>query len=100
MMITSRITTALIAACLFGTASFAPAKGKAGAGTSDYAKGVQLFDSKQYEQAVTEFTAAIMANGKQPAFYENRGFANFALQRYQEASNDFSKAIELSPKDM
>src|SRR5437762_10182547 len=106
MKITSRITTALIAACLFGAASFAPAKEKvpakekAGAGTGEYAKGVQLLDSKQYEQAVTEFTAAIMANGKQPAFHEARGFANFELQRYQEAGDDFSKAIELSPKDM
>jgi tetratricopeptide (TPR) repeat protein len=106
MMITSRITISLVAACFFGTASFAsakekrPAKEKAGAGTSEYTKGIQLLDSQQYEQAVTEFTKAILANDKQPAFYEGRGFANFALQRYQEAGDDFSKAIELLPKDM
>ena len=74
MMITSRITISLVVACFFGTASFAsakekaPAKEKAGGGTSEYTKGVQLLDSKQYEQAVTEFTAAIQANSKQPAF--------------------------------
>jgi len=106
MMITNRITISLVAACFFGTASFAPgkekapAKQKAGAGTSEYTKGIQLLDSKQYEQAVAEFSAAIMANSKQPAFYEGRGFANFGLQQYKEAGDDFSKAIELSTKDM
>ena len=75
-MITSRITTFLIAVGLFGMASFAPAKEKAapkekatGGGTSEYTKGLQLFDSQQYDQAVMEFTRAILANDKQPAFY-------------------------------
>src|SRR5436309_1645834 len=106
IMITSRITTFLIAVGFFGMASFAPAKEKAavkekaaGGGTSEYTKGLQLFDSQQYEQAVTEFTKAILANDKQPAFYEGRGFAYFALERFPEAADDFSKAIELSPKD-
>ena len=107
MMITNRITIPLIAACLFGTVSFATAKEKApakdkaaGGGTSEYTKGIQLLDSQQYEQAATEFTKAILANDKQPAFYEGRGFAYFALQRFPEAGDDFSKAIELSPKDV
>src|SRR5437016_7805282 len=105
MMITSRITISLVAACFFGTASFAsakekaPAKEKAGAGTSEYTKGIQLLDGQQYDQAVTEFTKAILANDKQPVFYEGRGFAYLALQRFQEAGDDFSKAIELLPKD-
>jgi len=101
MMFTSRITIFLIAAGFFGMASFVSAKEKAAGavGTSEYAKGVQLFDSGQYEQAVTEFTKAILANDKQPAFHDSRGFAYFALERFQEAAADFSKAIELSPKD-
>src|SRR6184192_1374385 len=103
-----RITTFLAAAGLFSIASIAllakekagtPAKEKAGSGISEYTKGNQLFESKQYEQAVTEFTKAILANGKQPAFYENRGFAYVALDRAPEAAADFSKAIELAPKD-
>src|SRR5947207_3064472 len=106
-MFTSRITTFLAAAGLFGMASFAlakekagtPTKEKAGAGISEYTKGNQLFESKQYEQAVAEFTKAIEANGKQPAFYENRGFAYIALEKGPEAAADFSKAIELAPKD-
>src|SRR5213082_3622512 len=106
-MFTSRITTFLAAAGLFGMASFAllakekagtPAKEKAGSGISEYTKGKQLFESKQYEQAVAEFTKAIEANGKQPAFYENRGFAYIALEKGPEAAAEFSKAIELAPK--
>src|SRR5215472_11393856 len=105
-MITSRITTLLIVTGFFSLASFAPAKEKAaakekaGPGTGEYAKGVQLLDSQQYDQAVAEFTKAILANDKQPAFYEARGSAYFALQQYPEAGDDFSKAIELSPKDL
>ena len=91
-MITSRITTFLIAGGLFGMASFASAKEKPDAGMSEYAQGIQFFEKKQYEQAVTEFTKAILANGKQPAFYENRGFAYVALDRAPEAAADFSKA--------
>src|SRR5947208_9074720 len=107
-MFTSRITTFLAAAGLFSMASFAllakekagtPAKEKAGAGISEYTKGNQLFESKQYEQAVAEFAKAIEANSKQPAFYENRGFAYIALEKGTEGAADFSKAIELAPKD-
>src|SRR5947199_10817174 len=106
-MYTSRIRNVLSAAGLFGMASVAlakekagtPAKEKAGSGISEYTKGNQLFESKQYEQAVAEFTKAIEANGKQPAFYENRGFAYIALEKGPEAAADFSKAIELAPKD-
>src|SRR5439155_25855535 len=101
MMITSRITIALIAACFFGTAGFAlakekaPAKEKAGAGTSEYTKGVQLLDSQQYDQAVMEFTRAILANDKQTAFYEGRGFAIFEIQRFPESGDAFTTYIEL-----
>src|SRR6266568_2588769 len=99
IMLARRITTFLAAAGLFSIASIALAKEKAGTGISEYTKGNQLFESKQYEQAVAEFTKAIEANGKQPAFYENRGFAYIALEKGPEAAADFSKAIELAPKD-
>src|SRR5438552_15058532 len=98
MMFTSRITIFLIAAGFFGMASFVSAKEKAAGavGTSEYDKGDQLFDSGQYEPAVTEFTKDILANDKQHAFYDSRGFDYIALERFQEAAADFSKAIEMS----
>src|SRR6266700_7287484 len=107
IMPSRRLTTFLAAAGLFSIASIAlakekagtPAKEKAGSGISEYTKGNQLFESKQYEQAVAEFTKAIEANGKQPVFYQNRGFAYIGLEKGPEAAADFSKAIELAPKD-
>src|SRR5947207_12788352 len=93
-MITSRITTFLATIGFFGMASFASAKEKPDAGMSEYAQGIQFFEKKQYEQAVTEFTKAILANGKQPAFYENRDFASVAPDRARSAAAGFSKAIE------
>src|SRR5437763_1671713 len=96
-----RITTFLAAAGLFSIASIAlakekagtPAKEKAGSGISEYTKGNQLFESKQYEQAVAEFTKAIEANGKQPAFYENRGFAYIALEKGQKQPPIFPRPL-------
>src|SRR5438094_9299473 len=106
-MFTSRITTFLAAAGLFGMASFAlakekagtPTKEKAGAGISEYTQGNQLFESKQYEQAVAEFTKAIEANGKEPAYYEQRGFLYIALGIVADSAPDFSEAMDLTPKD-
>src|SRR5438552_210190 len=98
-MITNRITIFTAALGFLGMAGLALAKEKGGSGMDDYTKGNQFFESKQYDQAVAEFTKAIEANGKQPAFYENRGFAYIALEKAAEAAADFSKAIELAPKD-
>jgi len=78
-MITSRITIFAAAAGFLGMAGLASAKEKGGSGMDNYTKGNQLFESKQYEQALEEFSRAIEANAKQPAFYENRGFAYIAL---------------------
>src|SRR5260370_26121557 len=106
-MMTNRITIFAAAAGFLGMAGLAPdkekagtaAKDKAAAGMSEYTKGNQFFEARQYDQAVAEFAKAIEANGKQPAFYENRGFAYIALEKGTEAAADFSKAVELAPKD-
>ena len=102
-MITRRIIGFVAGVGFLCMASFALAKEKekekAGAGMSEYNQGNQFFEQKQYEPAVAEFTQAIQANGKQPAYYENRGFAYLALAKAVEAWDDFSKAIELAPND-
>ena len=101
-MITSRIAVFAVAVGLLGMVSLASAKSKGGgggAGMGEYAKGNQFFEAKQYDQAIAEFTKAIAAGGKQPAFYANRGFAFVALGKGAEANSDFSQAIELAPKD-
>src|SRR6266513_3843935 len=98
-MITNRIAIFAAAAGFLGMAGLLLAKEKGESGMSEYTKGNQFFEAKQYEQAVAEFAKAIEANSKQPAFYENRGFAYIALEKGREAAADFSKAIELAPKD-
>ena len=95
-MITNRITIFAAAAGFLGMAGLAPAKEKGESGMSEYTKGNQFFEAKQYEQAVAEFAKAIEANGKQPAFYENRGFAYIALEKGTEAAADFSKAVDVA----
>lgn len=97
MMITRRFTPILIVFALLGLASFA--EGKKAAGINEYQKGNELFDQKQYDQAIAEFTKAIQADPKQAPFYTNRGFAYLHVNKLNEAVDDFTKAIELDEKN-
>jgi len=97
-MITNRITIFAAAAGFLAMAGLAPAKEKGESGMGEYTKGNQFFEAKQYEQAVAEFAKAIEANGKQPAFYENRGFGYIALEKSAAASVPFSNAIYAKPR--
>ncbi|HET9418378.1 MAG TPA: hypothetical protein VFO30_03480 [Chthoniobacterales bacterium] len=104
MMIRNRtsafVTTAALAAiCGVVAAKEKTGGGKTSAGMAEYQRGIQLFDNKQYDQAIVEFSKAILANEKEPAFYENRGFTYLAMQMPGEAAADFSKVIELAPKE-
>ena len=100
-MITSKIIRFVAGVGFLAVAVLAPAKEKekTGGGMSEYNQGNQLFEQKQYDLAIAQYTAAIQANGKQPAYYENRGFAYLARGRAAEAWDDFSKAVELAPND-
>src|SRR5438874_8347822 len=97
-MIKNRIAIFAAAAGFLGMAGLLLAKEKGESGMSEYTKGNQFFEAKQYEQAVAEFAKAIEANSKQPAFYENRGFAYIALEKGKKEAADFSKPINLRPK--
>ncbi len=66
-MITNRIAIFAAAAGFLGMAGLVLAKEKGESGMSEYTKGNQFFEAKQYEQAVAEFAKAIEANSKQPA---------------------------------
>jgi tetratricopeptide (TPR) repeat protein len=76
-------------------------------------KGIELIDAKHFDAAAEEFGKAIAADPKDPRLYHNRAIAYFsggqaaeasrdtagAQKRYTDAINDFSKEIELAPKD-
>src|SRR3954470_15175531 len=67
--------------------------GGSSAGVANFTAGNKAFEQKQYPQAIAEYSRAIDLNPKQPAFYENRGFALLAMERYDEALTDFNKVI-------
>ena len=98
MMMTRRFTPVLTIFVLLGLASLA--EGKKAAGMNEFNKGNQLFDQKQYDQAIAEFTKAIQADPKQADYYTNRGFAYLHVNKLNEASDDFTKAIELDKKKL
>src|ERR1051325_11031464 len=97
MIKTRRFTPIVIVCALLGSVHFA--EGKKVPGMAEFEKGTQLFDQKQYDQAIAEFTKAIQANPKQSSFFANRGYAYFRLNKLTEATDDFSKAIELDPQN-
>lgn len=63
----------------------------------DFERGVEAFDKKDYDLAVTSFTKAIEANPKAPAAYFYRGLAYREKKEYNKALGDFTDAIRLEP---
>jgi tetratricopeptide (TPR) repeat protein len=91
------------------------AKARAGGGEADAhkKKGIELTDARHFDAAAEEFGKAIAADPKDPRLYHDRAIAYFsggqaadanrdtagADQRYTSAIADFSKEIELAPKE-
>lgn len=59
------------------------------------AAGIVKLNSLDLIQALEFFTKAIEVDPNDPGFYLNRGNAYSALKKFQEAFNDYGKAIEL-----
>ncbi len=53
------------------------------------------FEQKRYQSAIDDAAEAIKRNPKEPAFYDTRGQAYFALGKLPEASKDAEKACDL-----
>src|SRR5260370_16901588 len=76
-------------------------------------KGIELASAKQFDQAIAEFNKAVESTPDDPRCYHDRGTAYRAAARaaelagdqagasakYTSAITDFSKEIELAPKD-
>ncbi|MGE5208229.1 MAG: tetratricopeptide repeat protein, partial [Alphaproteobacteria bacterium] len=95
-------------------AQMGDAKPKAkGGGGNHMQRGIELAKQNHFDAAAEEFGKAIKDNPNDPRGYANRGTAYRqgaraamaagdqpgASTRYQSAMADFSKAIELAPKD-
>lgn len=63
--------------------------------------GIAYWKLGKLEDALSQFTTVINMTSSSPdnLDYKNRGIVYFSLSRFDEAENDFSKAIELDPKD-
>ncbi|MEZ5174059.1 MAG: tetratricopeptide repeat protein [Bacteroidia bacterium] len=52
---------------------------------------------KNYQDAITDFTAAIANDGKNAVSYYNRGLVNAQLGQFASAINDYNQAIRYNP---
>ncbi|HVY67807.1 MAG TPA: tetratricopeptide repeat protein [Patescibacteria group bacterium] len=62
-----------------------------------YAKGNELSDAKQYDEAIEAYT---LAAEEFPLLFEaidNRGFAKMDMGKYQEAISDFEESLQVKP---
>jgi tetratricopeptide (TPR) repeat protein len=57
-------------------------------------------EGKNYEKAIELYTSALNFNENQIAIYTKRGGTFYAMQDFENAILDFSKVIELNPKDI
>lgn len=65
-------------------------------------EGNNAFKSERWEEAVKCYTKAIAAGEKHkelPIFYKNRAAAYLKLGKYQDALNDCTESLRISPKD-
>lgn len=60
-------------------------------------QGNDYYESKKYDDAIKEYTAAIAIENDNPIYYNNRGWAYFNSSKVDEALVDFNKTIQLDP---
>lgn len=62
-------------------------------------QGLNYVRSKDYNNAIREFTIAIEKDNNNAEAYSNRAVAYMQQRKYAEAFNDLKMAIEIKPKD-
>ena len=66
--------------------------------TTKMDKAINLFDSKQYQQALTLLTEAISLDPKNADAYYYRAMVYDAQKKYAQAINDYKKALQFNPQ--
>ena len=61
-------------------------------------RGFSYLDSKQYDQAISDFTKALEINPMLANVHFVRGTAYYYKGQYDQALSDYNKAIELNPR--
>ena len=62
-------------------------------------QGVALFDTKQYDEALAEFNAALVIDPKQPGIMARVGDCYLNLKKNEQALEFYEKAIAIDPGD-
>src|SRR5437899_11864551 len=110
---TFTLSILLSALCFAGRGADGKKRGGGGDADAHRRKGIELFDAKQFAEAIQEFDKAVQAAPGDPTAYRDRGTAYRAAgraaeaagdggaagARYSSALADFSKEIELAPKE-
>lgn len=59
-----------------------------------------FFKQQQYEEAIKEYTTAIIKNSKNIKYYTNRALCYIRLKKFEEAINDCKRAIEIDKNSL
>lgn len=65
----------------------------------DFTKGIEAYNQKNYNLAVTEFEKVIASDEKNVAAWYNLGLSNIGKKAYGEAILDFEKVLKHTPND-
>lgn len=66
--------------------------------TTKMDKAINLFDAKQYQQAITLLTETISLDPKNADAYYYRAMVYDAQKKYAQAINDYKKALQFNPQ--
>eukprot|EP00913_Durusdinium_trenchii_P008798 g8264.t1 len=61
-------------------------------------QGARLCQNRQYRDAETAYSKAIVMNPRNARLWNLRGVVRYRLKRYQDAVDDYSKALQLQPE--
>lgn len=64
-----------------------------------YGAGLQLYNAKNYSQAIQYFTAALGLEPNNTASLQGRANSYYSLGQYQDALNDYQKVQAIAPSD-
>ena len=65
--------------------------------SSSYERGVANMNSREWKEAITNFTEAVRGNPKDALAYQYRGAAFILTGNYDNAINDFTRALQINP---
>jgi len=59
-----------------------------------------FFKNQQYEEAIKEYSTAIIKNPKNTVYYTNRALCNIRLRKFEDAIYDCKKAIDIDKNSL